>query len=95
MYPSYKKSNSYPAVIDPNIDFVDTQNTICFEDVSFGFLFNISELQLYDQNMNSRKDLLRWLRILKYFSLALFLSDKGADIWSSHKRPQNSRGPTG
>ena len=53
------KSNSFPAVIDPNIDFVDTQNTICFDDVLFGFLFNISELQLYDQSMNSRKDLLR------------------------------------
>ena len=59
MYPSYEKRNSYPAVIDPNIDFVDPQNPICFDDVLFGFLFNISELQLYDQSMNSRKDLLR------------------------------------
>ena len=53
------KSNSVPAVIDPNIHFLDTQNTICFDDVLFGFMFNISELQLYDQTMNSRKDLLR------------------------------------
>ena len=46
--------------IDPNIDFLDTQTIyICFDAVLFGFLFNISELQLYDQSMNSRKDLLR------------------------------------
>ena len=93
--PKLSKSNSFSAVIDPNIHFIDTQNTICFDDVLFGFMFNISKLHLYDQTMNSRKDLLRWFWIFKYFSLALFLSDKGADIWSSHKRPQNSRGPTG
>ena len=53
------KSNSVPAVIDPNIHFLDTQNTICFDNDLLGFMFNISELQLYDQTMNSRKDLLR------------------------------------
>ena len=53
------KSNSFPAVIEPNIHFLDALNIICFDDVLFGFMFNISELQLYDQTMNSRKHLLR------------------------------------
>ena len=53
------KSNSFPAVIDPNIHFLDTQNIICFDDILFVFMFSISDLQLYDPTMNSRKDLLR------------------------------------